>query len=74
MKQLELDLSEPLRPGDRVLKFKGTYVAYGTVLSVFKTSLGKELVAFEFKTHPGMIHIFAPSQLRRVTEGEYFYD
>lgn len=53
--------------GDHVRKFKGTYVAEGVVRAVFETSLGKELVVFEFDSHPGMIHIFSPNQLEHIT-------
>lgn len=49
--------------GDIVDKVGGGYQARGTVRAVFTTNAGVERVVFEFHSHPGMLHIFAPHQL-----------
>lgn len=56
--------------GDKVVK-KGSYVAAGTVRSVFTTSKGHVRVVFEFDKIPGMLHIFSLDNIEKI-DNEYY--
>lgn len=50
----------------RAEKVTGGYHATGWVVAEFQTRAGKPRVVFEFDAIPGMLHIFAPEQIRRL--------
>ena len=51
-----------LKVGEKVVKPRG-YPYPGTIVAVFTTRSGEERVVVESDILPGMLHIFAPSQV-----------
>jgi hypothetical protein len=56
--------------GDRVEKIKG-YPFPGTVVAVFEKLNGEQRVVVECVDLPGLLHIFAPSQLTNLDDMDY---
>ena len=55
-----------MQPGDRAMKYGGTFQAEGTVVATFTTLAGEVRHVFEFDSPKGMLHIYTPNQLRRL--------
>lgn len=55
-----------LAPLDKVRKVTGDYQLDGVIVAIFKTLKGHIRVVVEHE--PGFLHIYNPSQLRRIYE------
>lgn len=63
----ELNEAYDFRPGDHVEKHTGDYKLEGIVVSAFKTIDGKPRYVVEHRPlAPGMLHIYGPTNLRKV--------
>jgi hypothetical protein len=58
------------RNGDRVKKYKGGYVATGTIIGVGKTKAGEIRYMVEYDVVEGLIHVHSDSDLRLMSETE----
>jgi hypothetical protein len=56
------------RVGQRVHKPNGTYTANGEIRAVFTTKDGQLRYVFEFDDPKGLLHIFNPDQLVKISE------